>query len=526
MRAKIKTIPLWIWKLVYLAAAAGFIWAAMRGWGYDDPFITFRYARNLAAGLGFVYNPGQQVLSTTTPLLALLLAAIAAPWQGAINIPQAANLIGALSLAAGGLMIWAMLHDHRAGSSLLLYPLFPLLLNTLGSEMALYLALCLGAWLAYSRRRYVLTALLLGLAVLARPDAILLAGVLGGDWLVGEMRSGRGRGQAERSYRGSLRSIMAALLAFLAVVGPWVVFAWLYFGSPLPATLFAKQQQGGMAISQRFAPGLFHILSGYPRYVFTWVEAGLAGLGLFALLDRRFPDPRRRSLALLFIWTLVYFAAYSWLGVSRYHWYYAPLSPAWIVLVGLGVDWIYRRFAMLKRTPAHPKAHAPDYGWAAGLAGLLLLAVLQASLLGLLPGQRRTVDPRLAVYRQVGDWLSSQVSDQSSIGALEVGIIGYYAMRTPGHLGAADLATPLMVDFAGLLQPEVAVQITRDSQYADTAQWAVEHYHPSYLALNGGAFPDLESGYAAKNCQRVRQMTGVFASALAVDIYACTPPAR
>jgi len=34
----------------------------------DDAYITFRYARNLADGLGFVYNPGQQVLGTTTPL--------------------------------------------------------------------------------------------------------------------------------------------------------------------------------------------------------------------------------------------------------------------------------------------------------------------------------------------------------------------------------------------------------------------------------------------------------------------------
>ena len=41
----------------------------------DDPYITFRYARNLLDGEGLVYNAGQWVLGTTAPLHAMLLAA-------------------------------------------------------------------------------------------------------------------------------------------------------------------------------------------------------------------------------------------------------------------------------------------------------------------------------------------------------------------------------------------------------------------------------------------------------------------
>ena len=40
----------------------------------DDAYITFRYARNLAEGLGLVYNPGEWVLGTTAPLWAVVLA--------------------------------------------------------------------------------------------------------------------------------------------------------------------------------------------------------------------------------------------------------------------------------------------------------------------------------------------------------------------------------------------------------------------------------------------------------------------
>ena len=60
-------------------------------------------------------------------------------------------------------------------SGLLLYPTFPLVAITLGSEMPVYLALCLAAFTFYARRRYRLTALLVGLATLTRPDGILLA---------------------------------------------------------------------------------------------------------------------------------------------------------------------------------------------------------------------------------------------------------------------------------------------------------------------------------------------------------------
>ncbi|HEC35405.1 MAG TPA: hypothetical protein ENI39_02600, partial [Anaerolineae bacterium] len=43
----------------------------------DDAYITFRYARNLVEGRGFVYNLGERVLGTTTPLYTLLLSGLA-----------------------------------------------------------------------------------------------------------------------------------------------------------------------------------------------------------------------------------------------------------------------------------------------------------------------------------------------------------------------------------------------------------------------------------------------------------------
>ena len=169
-----------LWPAAYLAVTSVALFAAFRQWGYDDPFITYRYADNLRAGLGFVYNPGERVLSTTTPLFTLLLALLGTVWN---DLPALANLVGAACLAAGGLCLWDLGRTWRAPAAgwagLLLYPTFPLLVSTLGSETPLYLALCLGAIAAYARRRYGWVAVLAAAAVLARPDGVLVPVLLG-----------------------------------------------------------------------------------------------------------------------------------------------------------------------------------------------------------------------------------------------------------------------------------------------------------------------------------------------------------
>src|SRR5574342_655752 len=62
----------------------------------DDAFITFRYARNLLAGNGFVFNVGERVLGTTTPLYTLLLAGLAGLLR-LDNYPWLALVVNALA---------------------------------------------------------------------------------------------------------------------------------------------------------------------------------------------------------------------------------------------------------------------------------------------------------------------------------------------------------------------------------------------------------------------------------------------
>ncbi len=171
--------------LIYLILVSGTLYLILSRWTYDDPFITYRYARNLSQGVGFVYNSGEQVLSTTTPLFTILLAGL---YPLSHDLPQLANLIGAVSLAAGALLIWDLANIWQTPAvgwaGLLLYPTFTLPAASIGSEMPVYIALCLAAFAFYARRRYSLTAFWAALAALTRPDGVLVAVVLAGETLL------------------------------------------------------------------------------------------------------------------------------------------------------------------------------------------------------------------------------------------------------------------------------------------------------------------------------------------------------
>jgi hypothetical protein len=119
----------------------------------------------------------------------------------------------------------------------------------------------------------------------------------------------------------------------------------------------------------------------------------------------------------------------------------------------------------------------------------------------LLPGQIQWAGDipaqtsRLDIYRAVGQWLDANLPPDASVGALEVGIIGYFAHRP-------------MVDFAGLIQPEVAGQLNNGATYDDAALFAAYKYQPDFLVLQEGYFPKLDQAFVSPNCQAVTTFAG------------------
>lgn len=442
------------------------LFLGLADYGYDDPFITYRYARNLIEGRGFVYNVGLRVQSTTTPLYTLLLTLLGHVWS---DLPRLSNLLSAVSLETGALFLYLLsqrLGQPAAGAgAALLFGLSPLLLSTFGAETCFYTMLGLGAFYFYATDCFNLAALFAALMTLTRADGILVAVALGLHYLIA---------RRQIPWR--------QILLYGLTIAPWYLYAWAFFGSPFPTTLFTKQQQATMLISDSFGQGLLKLLHNYGKVPLYRLYA------LFIILGAGWvASARAWKWGPLLLWTGLYLLAYVILGVSRYFWYYGPLAPAVALLASLGLvaflRWAARRWHL-----------ARPYTPALLILGLLLLLAPQA---------KSTVyrlqhsDQREVFYKKTGEWLAANTPPGATVGALEVGIIGYYARRP-------------IIGFAGLIQPEVAKRMTPETTYDNTTLWAVQNYHPDYLVIPGGLFPEMiQSEWFTEEYEIVNQLFGI-----------------
>jgi hypothetical protein len=410
-----------VW-LAALAAAAFPLWRAASGqsFSFDDAYITYRYAQNLAAGHGFVYNLGERVLGTTTPLYTLLLAALT-PLP--LDLPRISLALGGLAAALAVGLVWALgRRDGPPAAGLVAamwLALDPLPYLTLGMETTLYLSLCLLALHWQCARRPGLAAAASGLAFLTRWDGVLVAAVV----LLAE---------AARTRRAPWR----AALVFAALAAPWLVFAQLYFGSIFPNTFFAKLGQastglmGGGAAS--FGAGLLHLAGQRAASEpLLWLSAFLLVGGIVRCAAR--PPEWWPVLA----WAGLYAAGYIALGVANFHWYYAPLLPALALLLGSGLGALIERLAGTARGAT--LRYAPLVGGTLAAALLLWPQWRLGAEISLTPV------PRMAAYAEVGQWLHDNSPPESSVALLEIGMVGYASQRRVVDM--MGLVTPSMVGY-------------------------------------------------------------------------------
>ncbi|MES2642305.1 MAG: hypothetical protein V4850_22670 [Myxococcota bacterium] len=202
----------------------------------DDAYITFRYARRFAAGLGMTFNDGEHVEGLTNLGWALVLA----PFAGG-DLLTAAQVLGVLAAVAtvGFLAAWARdagLGFVATGIALATFVLPPWVPHwtVQGLETPAVMLLLTIGWSRYATelrepRRWLLAAPALGLAPWLRPDAALLP-ILLGAWHL------RGGGGDRRRV-----AISVGIVAMLGVLLVAVKLAW--FGEILPNPFHVKVDQ-------------------------------------------------------------------------------------------------------------------------------------------------------------------------------------------------------------------------------------------------------------------------------------------
>jgi hypothetical protein len=466
---KLNRARLAAWALLALFAGGFFYLHA--SFAQDDAYITYRYARNLAEGRGFVYNPGEPVLGTTTPLYTLVLALGAAATRQ--DVPTVSLAVGLLSVWAGAGALYELGQAHSKSLALavgLLYLTNPFLSEFVGMESYFLVAMLLLAAWAYAGRRLWLASLVCGLLVLVRYEMILLVGLL-----------------ALVDFRAE-RRLPWWLLPGLAPVVAWLAYAWLQFGSPIPLSAQAKLAATRVPFALGAAVFEYYFVTSVPADL---VLILLAVLGAIAALVLRRLLPRYGLVALFGV---LYFCLVSPLAGS-FPWYYAPLVPAFAVLVAAGLGQATDLAAALSRRWRLLNAARI----AAGLRWLLILAVVGIQLIYWRNDdalrQRQPFDHRSVAFQQVAQWLNQNASPRASLASFEIGYLGYYT----------DLK---IIDFAGLVTPGLLAW-AKDGSNVALAQ-CLRLYAPDYVLVPSDDAPQLVIMSQDARYQLVREFQGAY----------------
>ena len=392
------------------------------GFTADDAFITFRYAENLASGYGFVYNAGERVLGTSTPLFAWILALLAT-----FRVPVITGAL-VLSLLCSGLtavVLYRFAINLRFGRwawvPVLVYALWPRSLpaDTSGMETALFTVLLTTAFYCLHRYLHYYAIGLATLATLTRPEGWLLLIII----LAGSCLRDRAR----------WRSL---LITPLGLIVPWLLFAHFYFGSVVPHSIPAK-----LALYSQFgaASWLTNLI-----YLMAWHNPVGWAMTLLAIAGGYWLSRKQNFGRSELVWLGTMIAFFTFSRTHLFFWYVTPIYPVYILFAAAAVPAGCDRLLVLQR---HPTAAAISVAIAA-------VAVLSAGFHRQAEHYRLEQQYANVVLQPAGEYLAGRVDIKTeTIAAEDIGYLGY-------HSGCR------MLDRDGLISP-AAVPYNREGRYLD-----------------------------------------------------------
>jgi 4-amino-4-deoxy-L-arabinose transferase-like glycosyltransferase len=443
---------------------------AKNGYLYDDSFYAFQIARNIAAGRGATFD-GVTPTNGFQPLYVFLLVPaykLLAPDRIA-PIYYALTLLALLTVATALLLFLIARRYTSDGVALFtatVWAFSPVVVrqsaNGLETALAVFtFAACIYYYLhrirSNSRARpgqYATLGLLLGLAVLARVDQVLLALAMALDYLLLIRKRAR-----SGDVRGALRGAGVTAAAGVAVCLPWCIYGLVTVGSPLQesgaATRFlsiayapffglgqAESVQHGFGASFIWSH-VFHSLSvlklSPPIHVFYrlveklgdgspptgWVlfaidAASLAALALFAVWIGRggktYGSHNRRELSFLILFSVLLAAAYStWIfGLFFFTRYFCPVYFVISILAACVLQDVVAWAGARRRVMRVAVAGA----FTAYAIGLVYMGVTSAH-------RSNTVYQ----FYNIARWVEKNTSKDETIGVFQGGMIGYFSNR-------------------------------------------------------------------------------------------------
>jgi arabinofuranosyltransferase len=438
----------------------------------DDAFISFRYARNLANGLGLVFNAGERVEGYTNFLWTLLLAA---SYKLGTDIVLASQAL-ALLAAVGTLFLLALLGKHVFADrdQPFLWIAIPVVLFAAFGSQARYVVsgmetllftflvtLAIYAFLYHGPS--FLGGVAFALAAMTRPEGVMYFALAAGYAIVAPRLAGE--------QRPRLKGIGSLVAGFLLLYGSYFLWRTGYYGYLLPNTFYAKASGFQWLRLQRGWQILLQVVSS-SSLLPVLIPAVFA---LFPLRrDRPWP-----FFALMVGATIVYFCFVGgdfvvWFGPR----FLMPILPVLLLLAAEGL----RRLSGVRFVPGRQRRTVQlalavflfvNAVWASWPTAFLSKGVVSgllqkgASILAGYPLGAFSV--QMQGWAEMGKWIAANTPPEATIATDAAGLVPFYSQRTT-------------IDMFGLTDLHIAhlpLPLTADSIVAH------EKYDPGYVLERG-----------------------------------------
>ncbi|MFO8056490.1 MAG: glycosyltransferase family 39 protein [bacterium] len=436
---------------------------------YDDAYITFRYAANIASGKGFVFNQ-EPVLGTTAPFYCLLLAL--AGYLG-FSITTAAFAVGVLCGALAPVLVFRLgkvtgkeFAGLVGGLFLCFFPRWWLNANT-GMETTLAGCLTVAVMILHLRGKGLAAGVMSGLLVLTRPDAAFLPLLV----FIHLLWTDRKR-------------TLTFAAGGIVVIAPWLVYSFITFGTPVPHSLAAK--------------GLIHA---YPAFLaldhyLDWFLSmsqpmGMAIFSAMWVLGAATILRSFRHAFILVAWPVVFIIGLSFTNVGPFPWYQIPAVPLFMFVAAYGIHAVYQGRGLAGRIPARYRRAACGV-----LAGTMIFLQLfeVAPLLASrqeLDGLRQKEQTLKQMAKRIDERVRQRSLDPKEVKVLvgEVGVLGY------------ELPDYRIIDSSGINSPDIYRLRKRDwermkkdhpgygweEKWGGSIKWVrktIRKYEPDFIASN------------------------------------------
>jgi hypothetical protein len=406
----------------------------VRAFTVDDAYISYRYARNFARGLGLVYNPGERIEGYTNFLWTLL---IGFGFKLHLDPEALAKILGGLaSLGCLG-AVYVISRRLRPFSA------FPCVATWLmatsivqsgyavfGLETSLFTCLVLWGLILFFRERergtsFPISGVVFGLAGLTRPEAPMYLGVP--MLLLG------------RSFIGTQNIVRGA--SFVVIVGGHMLWRHAYYGTWLPNSFAAKT--GDLTQQLRLGDGY---LRSYAHH--AWPALLLAVVGFYLVthqwakarpVEQTLPTPTQsefegRSIILLAIASIGYVVLVGgdWMPYFRF---LGPFEAFCFVLACVGTRTTVDSLGSRMRRPA----------LAVLIVGFIsFLGVFRVTQLN--AAQRMILSSEKVFWDSAAGETASWLLIERSPGEIAVGDIGYIGYATDYPI----------LDLLGLVDPVIS----------------------------------------------------------------------